>query len=143
MEDLPRTCLGRDSKDILNLLSADPNLRVCFDTNHLLSENPVDFIKAVGDKIITLHVSDYDNIYERHWLPGEGIIDWQALVEALKEVGYKAPWTYEIGFQAPWSIVRDRNLTCDDFVRNANEILGGKPITVFSTPKPNIGMWEN
>ena len=72
VEDLPRTCLGRCSDDILELLKAHEDLRVCFDTNHLLGEDNVEFIKKVGEKIVTLHVSDYDFINERHWLPGEG-----------------------------------------------------------------------
>ena len=33
VEDLPRTCLGRDAADMLELLSADSRLRACFDTN--------------------------------------------------------------------------------------------------------------
>jgi len=72
VEDLPRTCLGNSSADILELLSANDKLRVCFDTNHLLEEDNLHFLQTVGDKIITLHVSDYDFLNERHWLPGEG-----------------------------------------------------------------------
>lgn len=141
VEDLPRSCLGRNSDEIKEIISVNDALRVCFDTNHLLGEDTAEFIYNVGSKIITTHISDYDCINERHWLPGEGIVDWQALVKALSEVGYAGPWLYEIGFECPKSIIRDRNLTCDDFVRNAEEVLGGKPITVFSTHIPNLGMW--
>ena len=45
VEDLPRSCLGRNSDEILELISAHDSLRVCLDTNHLLSENIIDFIK--------------------------------------------------------------------------------------------------
>ena len=34
-----------------------------------------------------------------------------------------------------------REPTCAGFFRNAQEIFSGSPITVFSTPKPNLGMW--
>ncbi len=142
VEDLPRSCLGRNAAEIQELISAHSELRVCFDTNHLLNEDPVDFIYAVGDKIITTHVSDYDFVNERHWLPGEGKLDWNGVIKALKEVGYKGVWLYEIGFACPNTILRDRALVCADFVRNANELFTGKPITVFSNPKPNLGMWE-
>lgn len=141
VEDLPRSCLGRNSDEILELISAHEDLRVCFDTNHLLNENPVDFVRKVGKKIVTLHVSDYDFINERHWLPGEGKIDWQALLQALKEVGYNGVWMYELGFNCPTSILRDRDLTCEDFVKNANELFDGKTPTVFSKPKPDLGFW--
>lgn len=142
VEDLPRTCLGRNSSDILELVSAHPSLRVCFDTNHLLGEDIVEFIEKVGHKIVTTHVSDYDFVNERHWIPGEGKIDWPSLIDALKRVGYNGPWLYEMGFKCPKTIYRDRDLTCEDFVRNANELFEGKTPTIFSTPKPNIGMWE-
>ena len=115
VEDLPRTCLGRNSSDILDLISADDRLRVCFDTNHLLSEDIKEFIEKVGDKIVTTHISDYDFVNERHWLPGEGDINWKELYEALVKVGYNGPWLYELGFEAPKSIKRNRDLTCKDF----------------------------
>lgn len=135
VEDLPRTCLGRDSDDILALISADENLRVCFDTNHLLKENNLDFIRKVGKKIVTTHVSDYDFVDEKHWLPGEGKNDWRAIFDALNEVGYDGAWLYELGFGKPDKIItRDRALTCEDFVRNAHEIFERKPITNISHP---------
>ena len=129
VENLPRTCLGRDSGDILRLLGADDRLRVCFDTNHLLRETHADFIKAAGEKIVTTHVSDYDFIDEKHWLPGEGKVDWPVLATLLKNAGYGGVWLYELGFKAPRSHPRSRDLTCADFVRNAREIFSGGPIT--------------
>lgn len=141
VEDLPRSCLGKNSDEILELISADDDLRVCFDTNHLLSENPADFVRHVGKKIITTHVSDYDFINERHWLPGEGKIDWQELLQAFKDIDYEGPWLYEIGFACPQSIIRNRDLTCEDFVKNAEELFDNKPITIFSEHIPGLGMW--
>ena len=129
VENLPRTCLGRDSGDILRLLEADSRLRVCFDTNHLLRETHADFVKAVGEKIVTTHVSDYDFLDEKHWLPGEGKVDWPALAALLKKAGYDGVWLYEVGFKAPRSRPRSRDLTCEDFVRNAREIFFGGPLT--------------
>ena len=124
VEDLPRGCLGNCSDEILDLLSANDKLRVCFDTNHLLGEDIVAFIKRVGDKITTLHVSDYDYVDERHWLPGEGGIPWDKVYNALQEVGYSGVWMYEISFR--------KNLGCKEFANNAKEIFAGKPLTVLS-----------
>ena len=142
VEDLPRTCLGRSASDILELLSAHKDLRACFDTNHLLGESNIDFIKAIGDKIVTLHVSDYDFINERHWLPGEGKNDWQFILKALKEIDYKGIWLYEIDMKCPNTIIRPRRLTVEDFQRNAKELFENKEITIFSTPKENLGYWD-
>lgn len=135
VEDLPRTCLGNCSAEIEELISAHPALRVCFDTNHLLGEDPVNFIHRLGDKIITLHVSDYDFVDERHWLPGEGKLDWQAVLQALREVGYSGPWLYELGFGCPKTLVRERDLCCADFARNAAELFQNAPLSVYSRPR--------
>ena len=138
MENLPRTCLGKNSEEMLELLSADPTLRICFDTNHLLGQDPVEFVEAVGEKIVTTHVSDYDFIDERHWLAGEGDMDWHRLYDALCRVGYEGAWLYELGFGNTKRIVRQRPLTCEDFARNAKEIFEGKPITVVPHEKPMV-----
>ena len=134
VEDLPRSCLGNSSAELLELISVDPSLRVCFDTNHLLFEDPVHFVRALGDKIVTVHVSDYDFVNERHWLPGEGKADFYAILSALDEVGYRGPWLYEVGLETPKSIERERELTLSDFAKNANEIFSFKPLTVLGKP---------
>lgn len=126
VENLPRTCLGRDSADMLELLSAAPQLRAVFDTNHLLSEDPVQFIHNLGTAIVSTHVSDYDLIDEKHWLPGEGKADFFAMLQALREVGYDGVWLYEIGFSAPKTLPRSRDLTCDDFAHNAQALFSQK-----------------
>ena len=52
--------MGRDSYDILKLLSCDDRLRTCFDTNHLFYEDIGEYIHKVGSKLVTTHVSDFD-----------------------------------------------------------------------------------
>ncbi len=141
VENLPRTCLGNCADEVLELISAHPGLKVCFDTNHLLTEDPAAFIYKLGDRIVTTHVSDYDNVNERHWLPGEGVLDWQKILKALADTGYRGPWLYELGFRCPKTILRDRDLTCADFARNAEELFAGKAPTVFARPKPGLGFW--
>lgn len=135
VETLPRTCLGNCSDEISELISVDPSLGVCFDTNHLLGEDPINFIQKIGNRIITLHVSDYDFVNERHWLPGEGQSNWQAIYEALQKVGYHGAWLYEVGFGSTKTITRARMLTCEDMVRNANEIFQGRPLSVIPHEK--------
>lgn len=134
VENLIPLYVGATFEEFKALLSLDSRLRVCFDANHFLPasvELPGKFVRTFGDKIITVHISDYDYINERHWLPGEGKNDWQDILSALKEVGYKGPWLYEIGFECPKTIKRPRNLTCEDFVRNAKEIFENKKITLL------------
>ncbi|MBQ6825104.1 MAG: sugar phosphate isomerase/epimerase [Clostridia bacterium] len=140
IEDLPRTCIGKNSKEINYLLSANDKLRACFDTNHLLNEKITDFIKNVGEKIITTHISDYDFLNERHWLPGEGDIDWLELAKALKEINYNGVWLYELGLNPPKSMIR-RDLRYEDLYNNAFEILNDKTPTPIGKRIENLGFW--
>lgn len=96
IEDLPRTCLGRNSAELLRIVEPYPDVKICFDTNHLLTEDPVRFVEACGDRIATVHVSDYDGVDERHWLPGRGTIDWPGLYRALMQSGYRGVFMYEL-----------------------------------------------
>lgn len=138
VEDIPRTCLGNCSADFGRLLADSDRLRVCFDTNHLLIEKNVDFIRALGDKIVTLHVSDYDFRNERHWLPFEGKNDWAAIVTALEEADYHGVWLYELGLEAPGSIVRPGPLTYEDFAENYAACVGKRVGLVRGTPNEKV-----
>ena len=135
VEDLPRTCIGNTSDEIGELIGANDKLRVCFDTNHLLSEDHISFMKKLADKIITVHISDYDFVDERHWLPGEGKLDWNTIFEAFKEIGYNGVWLYEMGLKCPGTLVRDRDLTFDDFYHNAMSIFSGKEPDALGVPR--------
>ncbi len=141
VEDLPRSCLGNTAEDVLALLAANDKLRVCFDTNHLLQDNNLNFMDKLSDKIVTLHVSDYDFINERHWLPGEGKIDWISFMDKFNQIGYKGVWMYEVSLKCPKSIVRDRDLTFYDFYENAMSLFAGKQPRAIGKPIENLGMW--
>ena len=132
VENLPRSCLGNRADELLSIVAADPRLRVCFDVNHLLLETHADFLRATAPFIATLHISDYDFVNERHWLPGEGKIDWPALADGLDAIGYTDAFTYELGFSGnPKTVARSRDLVPEDFVRNAREIEERRPLTVI------------
>lgn len=121
VEDLPRTCLGHRSDELLDLVSCDDRLRICFDTNHMIASNGesnADFIRAAGHKIATLHVSDYNFVDERHWLPGEGDNDWPLIISLLEEANYNGAFIYELGFDSTHTIKREVPLTCADFREN-------------------------
>ena len=126
VENMIPTCLGRNIAEMLELLNAAPELRSTFDTNHLIGEDPVDYIHAIGDRLLSTHVSDYDRVWEKHWLPGEGCGDFHGIINALREVGYNGPWMYEIGFKASETMPRSRDLTCEDFAQNAQALFTGK-----------------
>lgn len=132
VENLPRSCLGNTAEELADIVACDGRLRVCFDVNHLLKETHARFLSALGPKIAATHISDYDFVNERHWLPGEGKIDWPALLDGLLAVGYQGAFNYELSFQGnPKTVARTRDLTCADIVRNARELFARKPPTVI------------
>ena len=98
VENLPRTCLCNCSAEMVALLSGT-GAKVCFDTNHSLKENNLDFLRGILDgglEIATLHISDYDFVDERHRLPGDGINDWKGILSLLAEANYSGPLMYEV-----------------------------------------------
>lgn len=96
VECLPRTCLGNTSDEILYLIEPTPELVICCDVNHLLQETSVEFIQKTGSRIGTVHMSDYDGEDEKHWMPGEGIIPWQEVLDSLAEKDYEGPFLFEV-----------------------------------------------
>ena len=96
VEVLPRTCLGNCADELLGFIQAAPEIRVCFDVNHLLKESHSEFIKKTAPYIITTHISDYDFEDEKHWMPMQGKIDWKQLQSDLEAADYSGPFLYEI-----------------------------------------------
>lgn len=96
VENLPRTCLGNCAEEILFLTDNGRSAKVCMDANHLLLETHEAFIRAAGEHIVHLHMSDYDGNDEKHWLPGQGIVDWPGLKALLEGVGFDGIWMLEV-----------------------------------------------
>lgn len=117
VENLPRTCLGNCIEEMRFLTSASNALRICFDTNHLLKEKNADFIKSLGQLFVNIHVSDYDFVDEKHWMPYEGKTDWVELVTLLEQAGYQGPFLYEVPRKKPRMLNR-RELTFADYKTN-------------------------
>ncbi len=101
VENLPRTCLCNTSNEMIELLDGTGAF-VVFDTNHALKETSVEYLHNLVDngvKIISLHISDYDFIDERHRLPGDGVNDWKGILAELERGGYEGPLMYEVAYK--------------------------------------------
>ena len=98
VENLPRTCIGRAGWEVRQLCEACSG--ICFDVNHLLIEDHNAFLDAAEAKVITTHLSDYDGVDERHWLPGMGIVPWKPVHDRLIAAGYEGPFLFELGLNA-------------------------------------------
>jgi len=104
VECLPRTCLGNSAEEMAEIVSVNADLGICCDVNHLFKESPEQFIRRLGSRIITTHISDNDGTDEKHWYPGDGILNWRGIIEALAEAGYPGPFLYEVRGPQPGKV---------------------------------------
>ena len=105
IECLPRTCLGNCADEIEYLLEGSKNLTVCCDVNHLFKESPEQFIRQIGSRIRTIHISDHDGLDERHWMPGDGVLQWKETLDTLLEIDYRGAFMYEVRKQPPNAVM--------------------------------------
>ena len=70
--------------------------KCCIDTNHFLHDKPADAILTLGQWVSTIHVSDYDGVYEKHGMPKQGVNNWMRIIGALEKIGYNRPFMYEV-----------------------------------------------
>jgi sugar phosphate isomerase/epimerase len=70
---------------------ASDYLRASLDTGHAFvmqrigGPPPDQWVRDAGPLLAHMHIQDTDGLYDRHWAPGEGSINWFALFEALGE----------------------------------------------------------
>lgn len=65
-------------------------LACCLDVNHSnLREALPEAVFILKERLVSLHISDNDGKEEKHWLPGQGIIDFPAIFHALRKIGFE------------------------------------------------------
>ena len=99
LENMSRGIMVNSAEEMLWLLEKVPKLMVVIDINHPFIDTPEDLILKVGNRIKCLHVSDRDEIAERHYLPGDGVLNWNNIIGALEEIGYQGEFTYEVSLR--------------------------------------------
>ena len=82
-------------------------LGLCLDTGHIfIGRKNVDLSRNVldcGKNLIALHTQDTDGEGDRHWLPGEGIIDWSKFPRDLKSINYQGIFMLEVSGSQKWT----------------------------------------
>ncbi|MDF2811093.1 MAG: sugar phosphate isomerase [Microvirga sp.] len=80
-----------------------PAVRVSLDTGHAhyahgsTGAPPVDYyIESAGDLLAHVHIQDADGFADRHWLPGEGTVNWRAVFRALSKLNSKPRLIIEV-----------------------------------------------
>jgi sugar phosphate isomerase/epimerase len=77
------------------------NLGIQLDTAHLVNQN-IDVETAIfmlgGKKIFNVHAKDSDGLTRGNLPAGAGIVDYTAVLKALKNVGYEGNLSIEVEF---------------------------------------------
>jgi protein FrlC len=89
------------------------NVKVMFDTFHALYRNEVssDYVCEMAPHLAHVHFADIDRRP-----PGQGVIDWVGVMQALKDINFQGYCTMEIGFAA-------RRVEPDFYARSAIDYL--------------------
>lgn len=62
-------------------------LGFCYDSSHdfINGESKGEILKKWKNRLFCVHLSDNDGTDDRHWLPNEGIVDFETIVNIIKE----------------------------------------------------------
>ena len=81
-------------------------MTVCVDTGHVNkatrfnnNPSPADAIRMLGAHTTLLHLNDNDTFTDQHKVPGTGTIDWNDVLTALDEVGYRGNYNMELSLR--------------------------------------------
>jgi sugar phosphate isomerase/epimerase len=78
---------------------ASPNLGFCYDSSHdwlTDKETPTAILRQWCHRLTNVHLSDNDGIEDRHWLPGEGIVDWLEVSHILSSLSFPGHLMLEV-----------------------------------------------
>ena len=80
------------------VLERFPGLWACLDFGHLntLGLDPVEFVRALGERLIHVHLHDNHGQADEHLPLGEGNLDWKRCISALAEAGFSGTTVLEI-----------------------------------------------
>jgi len=96
-----RRTFGATVPDLLWILEnvGAENVGICWDTGHAHVQqlDQMKSITSLGKHIVATHIADNDTTRDQHLLPFEGSIDWQAVVRALKQIGFEGGFNLEVG----------------------------------------------
>jgi deoxyribonuclease-4 len=70
-------------------------------------ENSVELIHSMGDRLTTVHLSDYGTGVIRHLPVGQGNLDWAGLFWALSEIHYTGPLIIESPYRGDLQVLAD------------------------------------
>jgi len=83
---------GANTEGLLRIMDAvnSPALGVNFDPSHLFPSGDMPHVALyrLNKRVLHCHFSDNDGTTNVHWRPGKGKIDWEKVMQALRDIGY-------------------------------------------------------
>ena len=99
----------------------DPNFVACLDIGHAamkgLDTSVREMILALGDDLAALHIHDNDLIHDTHEIPFTMGIDFEDMVKALAEIGYKGEFTLEACYY-----LKNKGFTADNIFEGVKDL---------------------
>ena len=83
----------------LALAELDPRwFAFCYDSAHDQIDGPRPFtlLNELGDRLVAVHLSDRVRAFVDHVPPGDGWIDWETLVAAMRTTPFAGPLLFEV-----------------------------------------------
>jgi len=75
-------------------------LKFCYDCGHENCFTPgVDYLSKYGDKLTALHLHDNDGTGDQHMLPFSGTVQWEKVINKIKELNYNGALSLEVDAQ--------------------------------------------
>lgn len=87
--------------DTLNEMASEKRFAFCLDTGHAMFAGLElrNTIRTLGDRLVALHLNDNDGVHDQHRMPYMGKVDWERLVDGLREIDYAYTLNFETSFK--------------------------------------------
>ncbi len=96
----------------------DDNVGICFDAGHYHVHFDDEFnFELFKNRIFAVHLHDNDKSADLHLLPFDGTINWEYVINKLKECNYNGPITMELCYRHDYF-----NMSLDSFYKKSYEV---------------------
>ena len=96
----------------------DDNVGICFDAGHYHVHFDDEFnFELFKNRIFAVHLHDNDKSDDLHLLPFDGTIDWEYVINKLKDCNYNGPITMELCYRYDYL-----NMSLDSFYKKGYEV---------------------
>lgn len=98
---------------------ADPDIGFCLDTGHAhLARSLPQIVQCYASRLQLVHASDNHGSWDEHLAPGEGNIDWAAILDQLLNARFAGALIVEVGNLGTWESTLKRACYGRDHLRN-------------------------